>query len=478
MVRPVRCAIPSRTTCYVLVPMTPDPWAITLSGDAPAQVGEGQTRACLVRLVTCDRPRAPSARHLLDDEVRIRRAPLTGAARRGAVLELGVADRRLSSEHCELIRDGAGWLLRDRGSKNGTAINGVPVREQRLADGDTIEAGQTFFLFRERVAVMLDEPLDLDAEQLRSLVTFDPDLAAAFAQLGRIAPVPVHVLVLGPSGSGKELVARALHASSGRTGPFVAVNCGALPEALVEAELFGNVKGAFSGATTDRLGFLRSAEGGTLFLDEVGDLRPGAQPALLRVLQEREVVPVGTARAHPLDIRVISATHRDLPALVAAGLFRDDLLARLRGFAIALPPLSRRRCDLGLLVGSLLGRLAPSRDIGFTPEALRRLVAHTWPANVRELENALASAIALTDGAAIDVAALPESLREGCAPAATGELSEAELQQRAELVALLHAHTGNISAMARASGWTRMQLHRRLARYDLDAESFRRRRRP
>jgi transcriptional regulator of acetoin/glycerol metabolism len=458
--------------------MPPDPWAITLSRKSSSS-SEGHTQDCLIRLVTCDRPRAASTRHLLGQiaTVTIGRAPATRTSRRERTLDLEIADRQLSREHCTLSREDAGWVLRDRGSKNGTAVNGEPVRDRILVDGDLIETGQTFLLFRERLATSETEPADLDASELQSvtpqLATFDPVLATAYEQLVPIATAGVHVMVLGPSGAGKELVARALHARSERRGPFVAVNCGALPDTLVASELFGSVKGAYSGAA-DRGGFLRAAQGGTLFLDEIGDLKPAAQPALLRVLQEREVVPVGASRPIPLDIRVICATHRDLPALVAAGVFREDLAARLFGFVIELPALARRRCDLGLLVAALTEKLAPDRELAFSPDVMRRLLLHSWPANVRQLETVLASAIALSQRGSVELHALPEELRS---PKERSDLtSEGERRARDELVELLREHGGNLSAMARASGWSRMQLHRRLARYQLDADSFRRRR--
>jgi transcriptional regulator of acetoin/glycerol metabolism len=455
--------------------MPADAWDHTLSRDPPAAGSEQRARDYLIRIVTCDRPRAGSSRHMLDRRATIKRSPRSFAGRAGDGLELGIPDRRLSSEHCTLVREAAGWVLRDRDSKNGTSVNGERVTERLLADGDLIEAGQTFLVFRERVPTPPEEAVDVDADALRpvapELATFDPQLAAAFAQLARIATGALPVVVRGPSGTGKELVARAIHARSGRTGPFVAVNCGALADTLVEAELFGCVKGAYSGATQDRTGFVRAAEGGTLFLDEVADLKPVAQPALLRVLQEREVVPVGSSRAIPLDIQIVSATHRDLGALVRAELFREDLAARLFGFSIELPALARRRCDLGLLLTALTARLANGRELAFSADAMRQLLLYSWPANVRELEHVLASAIALAPGEVVELAVLPERLRGELAT--TG--SDPEHRMRDELIALLRSHAGNVSAMARASGWTRMQLHRRLVRAGLDPESFRRR---
>ena len=206
-------------------------------------------------------------------------------------------------------------------------------------------------------------------------------------------------------------MARAIHELSGRRGAFVGVNCGALPQALIEDELFGHRRGAFTGAVDDRPGLVRSAEGGTLFLDEIGELPAASQVAFLRVLQEREVVPLGSDRPIKVDIRLCAATLRDLDELVASGRFRRDLHARLFDLTIELPPLRERRADLGLLVRALLARIPGGAGARFAPAALRALVRHDWPSNIRELEKALRGAVARASGEAIELRHLPEAAR-------------------------------------------------------------------
>jgi transcriptional regulator with GAF, ATPase, and Fis domain len=268
---------------------------------------------------------------------------------------------------------------------------------------------------------------------------------------------------------------------SGGEGAFVAVNCGALPETLVESELFGYIKGAFSGATADRLGLIRSADHGTLFLDEIGDLSPPSQAALLRVLQEREVTPLGSSRPVRVTIQVVAATHHDLGTLVARGQFRRDLFARIAGFTVRLPLLSQRREDIGLLLASLLPRVAPEQAsaIRLRVEAARALFNYEWPLNVRELEGCLGIATALAGRGPIKLEHLTEAVR-GERPAAETPaenlppLSPEEQKRRDDLMELLREHRGNISAVARAAGKARVQIHRWLRRYRLDPRSYRR----
>jgi transcriptional regulator with GAF, ATPase, and Fis domain len=259
---------------------------------------------------------------------------------------------------------------------------------------------------------------------------------------------------------------------SRRSGDFVAINCGALTETLLESELFGHKKGAFSGATEDSTGLVRMAHGGTLLLDEIGDLPATSQAAFLRVLQEREVMAVGGTRPIPVDLRVISATHRDIEELVARGRFRSDLLARVSGFRIDLPPLRERREDLGLLIGALIRRLTGDATdrVTLSEAAARALFRHDWPHNVRELEKVLGAAIVLAGGGAVDLPHLAEAVRTPALRPA--ETHDDELRVR--LVELLTEHAGNISAVARATGKARMQIHRWMRRFGIVPEEFRR----
>ena len=267
------------------------------------------------------------------------------------------------------------------------------------------------------------------------------------------------------------------HDLSGRRGAFVAVNCGALTPTLVEALLFGHVRGAFSGATRDEPGLIRSADGGTLFLDEIGDLPSATQAALLRVLQEHEVLPVGSTRPVAVDCRVVCATHRSLDTLVEGGQFRSDLLARIDGFRYPLAPLRDRREDLGLLLAALLPRVARERAAGLTlaAPAARGLYAHGWPGNVRELERCLARAVALAMTERIEPSdlALPAPSLPEVSEIELLELDEDQARLRQRLVEELAQHGGNVSRVARSMGKARMQIQRWMRRFGLVAESFR-----
>lgn len=232
-----------------------------------------------------------------------------------------------------------------------------------------------------------------------------------FAQIGKVADLKTTVLVLGESGTGKELVARALHVNSRRADkPFVAVNCGAIPENLLESELFGHVRGAFTDASSDKTGLFEQADGGTLFLDEIGEMPLSLQVKLLRVLQESEIRRVGAAVSRKVDVRVVSATSRDLTTDVSGGRFREDLFFRLNVFAIQLPPLRERVEDIPLLAEYFLKRHSPGYDVHIESDALRCLMSHHWPGNIRELENAVERACILCENGRITAASLPSSI--------------------------------------------------------------------
>ncbi|WP_375761254.1 sigma-54-dependent transcriptional regulator [Corallococcus exercitus] len=262
-------------------------------------------------------------------------------------------------------------------------------------------------------------------------------LQAVLKQVARVAPVDTTVLISGESGTGKELIARELHGQSRRAAmPFVAVNCGAIPHGLLESELFGHAKGAFTDARTARRGLFSEADGGTLFLDEVGELPLGAQVKLLRVLQEGEIRPVGESRVERVDVRVVAATLRDLGKLVEKGDFREDLYYRLNVVNLTLPPLRERREDIPLLARAFLHRF--NRELnrdppveGFTPEADALMTAYAWPGNVRELENAMERAVLLAEGTHVAPGCLPEKLWAASAPAPAG--TAAPLQAAGDL---------------------------------------------
>lgn len=459
--------------------MTDD--TISIVTDDDGELGPARSGPCLFLVFECGRPLAGSTRHELRDldEVIIGRAPARHHARQlredgSTILTLGVPDGRMSHPHAGLVRDGDRWVLEDRRSKNGVVLNGERHSRALLDDGDLFDLGHSVFLFRHR-ADHDELGLDRDSSQLLAsppgLATFVPGLRRVFEDLARIAPEPAPVLLQGETGTGKEVIARAVHTLSGRRGPFIAVNCGALPATLVESQLFGHRKGAFSGATEDGDGFVRSADRGTLFLDELGDLPLPAQAALLRVLQEHEVTPVGATRPVRVDLKVVAATHRDLQALVQAGRFREDLYYRIAGFVVHLPPLRERREDLGLLIAAILGRTTAAAP-PFSVEAARALMRHAWPQNIRGLETALGLALPLANGGPVGLAHVPEWVRSG--PTIQTMLPRAPAADRkAEIESLLREHAGNISAVARKAGVSRVQVHRWLKRYDLDPSRYR-----
>ncbi|MEW5765335.1 MAG: sigma-54-dependent transcriptional regulator [Acidobacteriota bacterium] len=251
-------------------------------------------------------------------------------------------------------------------------------------------------------------------EQFGGLVAANSRMKAVFALIERVAPTPSTILIRGESGTGKELVARTLHQRSPRARrPFVPVNCGGIPETLLESELFGHVKGAFTGAHASKKGLFDTAQGGTLFLDEIAEMSPAMQVKLLRALQERTVRPVGGEEEHPTDVRVVAATNQDIPRLIQEKRFREDLYYRINVITVSLPPLRERREDIPLLArhflekyARLMGREVPS----LSAEALRRMESYPWPGNVRELENCMERAMALCDGDQIDLRHLPDPL--------------------------------------------------------------------
>ena len=456
--------------------MVDDPADSTLSLVGSRSEQKGGAVAHLFLVIDCDRPMEPGQCFPLGDcqRVVIGRDVARGVVR---LTEKGVAtmvvrqpDRWMSSVHARIEKQGDGWSIEDAGSKNGVFLNGARVTNTTLADGDVIDLGHTAFLFRSALAEQIAAS---PPSGVAGLATLSPELALELSPLAELAKSTISLVVMGESGTGKELIARAVHVLSGRKGSFVAVNCGALPDTLVETELFGYRKGAFSGANEDRPGLVRAADGGTLFLDEIGDMPPPAQAALLRVLQEREVMPVGATRALPVDVRVVAATHRNLDELVESGKFRGDLMARLTGHRIRLPPLKERREDLGVLVQALLKRLAPERcqKLAFSIDATRALLLHDWPFNIRELEKALENALVMCKGDRIELEQLPETLRKPRAPqrrpSGSDELSEEDRQRRAELAALLEKHGGNVSAVAREMGKARMQIQRWMKRFGL-----------
>jgi len=309
------------------------------------------------------------------------------------------------------------------------------------------------------------------------LIGRSPLMRALIERVETIAPANASVLVVGESGTGKELVARAVHEASARSsGPFVAVNCAAFPESLIEAELFGHERGAFTGATHRREGRFKAADGGTLLLDEVGEIPLSVQAKLLRVLQEGTVEPLGCNRALSLDVRLICATHRNLRQMVAAGTFREDLYYRLNVLDIHVPPLRRRRADLPLLVSHFYARFAEDQAVlKIAPRAWAALLSHSFPGNVRELEHAIQHAVVLARGGEIDIWHLPHELRGEIAtdePAASTFRPLAESMRDFErqcLLVALHHSSGAKREAARLLGISRKTLWEKLKSHHISS---------
>jgi DNA-binding NtrC family response regulator len=319
------------------------------------------------------------------------------------------------------------------------------------------------------------------------MVGSHPLMIAMYKAIARVASLNVPVLILGESGSGKELVAQSIHDLGGRVaGPFIALNCGAIPDSLLENELFGSTRGAFTDSRQDRRGALSRADGGTLFLDEIGDISPAFQVKLLRFLQDGVVTPLGAEKSHRVDVRLIAATHRDIKGLVADGRFREDFYYRLAGYEINVPPLRERRSDIPLLVDFFRHRIAEEmhkESIGGPSQSvLDGFAAHTWPGNVRELEQVTRRIVidsgALTDGATAlralrDIAPTAEANSETAATATapvSDELVSLDEAEKRHIIAVLRATGGNQTQAAYILGVERKTLARKMKRLDISIE--------
>lgn len=326
----------------------------------------------------------------------------------------------------------------------------------------------------------IDEALEqrspaTDEAWRQAIVTRSPLMLRLLEQAGMVAQSDVSVLINGQSGTGKEIVAQAIHNASPRHDkPFVAINCGALPEQLLESELFGHARGAFTGAVSNREGLFQAAEGGTLFLDEIGDMPVALQVKLLRVLQERKVRPLGSNRDIEINVRIISATHRDLPKAMARGEFREDLFYRLNVVNLKIPPLSERAEDIPLLANHLLRQSADRHKPfvrAFSSDAMKRLMAAKWPGNVRQLVNVIEQCVALTSSPVIGDALVEQALEgENTAlPTFVEARNQFELNY---LRKLLQITKGNVTHAARMAGRNRTEFYKLLSRHELDANDF------
>jgi transcriptional regulator with AAA-type ATPase domain len=445
-------------------------------------------RAYVFVMLEGNRPLSGGARYALEGvtEIVVVRGGERGAVREisGGIgrLTLRLPSPVLSSVHARLRRAPDGWLVEDAGSKNGSYVNGRPVERAHLGPDDLLEVGHVFLAVRDFVQPVDDHWPDADAADFdpgrAGLHSLLPPLQARLDELARIASSRVTVLLWGETGTGKEVLSRAIHALSGRSGPFVAVNCSTLIEGLAESQLFGHVRGAFSGAVADTAGLVRTAEGGTLLLDEVGDLAPPAQGTLLRVLQEQEVTPVGGGRARKVDVRFIATSPRPLDPASRADKFRSDLFARLSGFVHEMTPLRRRREDTGLLVAALLRKagVGDGDQPRMSPKMALALLRHPWPLNVRELDQALVRSWLLADRGVMSEGQIGPRSADGelvVEDGTTRTLSPADADLRRRLVEQLTVAHGNVSRVARALGKGRVHLHRLMKRLDVDPKRFR-----
>lgn len=453
---------------------------------AEAAVEELRAAPHLFLVMEGERPASGGARYALEGvgQVVFGRGPARSARREtnaGVVtLFLELPGRSISGRHARLVRSRATWVLEDLQSKNGTFVEGERITRATIEDGTCFDLGRALFVLETHVPTPRafgDRDTERETEALPGLVSLRPELEAEHVAFARVAASHLALLVRGETGTGKELLARAAHTLSGRTGPLVAVNCGAISVGLLESALFGHERGAFSGAVRDEPGFVRAAHGGTLFLDEVGDLPPSSQAALLRVLEEREVVPVGAARPVKVDVRIVGATHRPLEDDVAAGRFRADLLARLAGYTHVSAPLRARTVDLGVLVAHILRQLSRTtqRDVAaltFEAEAVRALTRYAYPHNGRELRQAVEAAVVLAENGTIALRHLPAAIQRGPTSFASDEADATDAEREALVAALTRAR-GNVAQVARAMDKAPTQVRRWMKKWRLDPAAFR-----
>jgi transcriptional regulator with GAF, ATPase, and Fis domain len=379
-------------------------------------------------------------------------------------------DPAVSRFHCKLTRDGSVWRLQDNGSLNGTTLDGVRVRDAELGPEGTIALGDS----RIHVHALegTDEISIPDAQSFGALIGASVAMRKLFAVLEKVAASEINVLIEGESGTGKELVAAEIVQRGPRAeAPFVIVDCGAISPNLVESELFGHTRGAFTGAERERVGAFETADGGTVFLDEIGELPLELQPKLLRAIDAREIRRVGETRARKVNVRVIAATNRDLEREVNRARFREDLYFRLAVVSVRVPPLRDRVEDLPLLIRSFLATLEVTDHTElFPPHVLAELGGHDWPGNVRELRNYVERTIVLQEP-------LPASRRplgaagdgDACVPFKLAKDAVVDAFERNYVATLLEAAGGNVSKAARNGGMDRMYLHRLIQKHGLRA---------
>jgi len=386
-----------------------------------------------------------------------------------------LSDPTVSRRHLAIEPSAEGVTVRDLGSTNGSFVQGSRFQALTLGFGAEVTIGHTVLKY-----VPDEEAVDVlpaEEESFGSLLGRDPKLRKLFRLLGDVSSTDATVLLEGETGTGKELLAEEIHRHSARRGgPFVVFDCGAVPKELIESALFGHVRGAFTGAISDRRGAFAEAHGGTLFLDEVGELAPEMQPALLRALDKRAVRPVGGTAYEQVSVRVVAATNRNLRNEIASKRFREDLYYRLAVIRVAVPALRQRLDDIPLLVEAFVRQFCGDRRLEIPAQQIERLQAYAWPGNVRELRNVIERACALTHGDRLEIDDSFDE-RPGAAPAAAEvnidlPFKEAKSQiiesfEREYIQALLKRHNGNLSAASRSAEVDRKHFRELLRKHGL-----------
>ena len=406
---------------------------------------------------------------------------------RSLICDLVLSDKSVSGTHCEIIAKEKGFVLRDLDSTNGTRIGELQIREVWLRPGTVVTVGQTKVRFER-----LEGEVEIDLfreDRFFDLVGRSVRMREIFAVLQKVAPTELTILIRGETGTGKELVARAIHRASHREEkPLVVQDCSAIPSNLIESTLFGHERGSFTGATDRHRGSFEQADGGTIFLDEIGELEMSLQPKLLRVLENREIKRVGGDKIIPVDVRVVAATNRDLRQMVNEGTFREDLYYRLSVVQVELPSLRERAEDVPLLVDAFLKEFAkrnypdePGKAFTVADDAMTRLKSYAWPGNVRELKNTIERGASLGDAPELSIRDLmPLSQKTPAQPLPGGTAEQfveedvpfKEAKQKvldtfeaAYLKALLDKHGHNVTRSAQAAGLTRYHLRELAKRY-------------
>jgi DNA-binding NtrC family response regulator len=400
-------------------------------------------------------------------------SPITLGSGHGCSVLL--SDPTVSRRHLEIASGPEGVMLRDLGSTNGSFVQGARFQELTLGFGTEVTIGKTVLKY-----VPVEESLDLgpsDSESYGALVGRDPKLRRLFRLLDDVAATDATVLIEGETGTGKELIAEEIHRHSPRKdGPFIVFDCGAVPDEQIESALFGHVRGAFTGAVSDRRGAFEEADGGTLFLDEIGELSLAVQPALLRALDKQSVRPVGATAYTRASVRVVAATNRNLRAEITARQFREDLYYRVAVVRMQVPPLRERPDDIPLLVEHFIRQFrSGARPLQIAPEDLARLRRHSWLGNVRELRNVVERACALSHGTRLEIDEALEERPAGRRPGAADidlpfKAAKARIVddfERSYIEALLKRHQGNLSAAARAAEIDRKHLRELLRKHGL-----------